>query len=231
MPPGMMSGRAIGQGILANQMLNVELLYSVMIIAICLVIYFKTKEIYDLSSHKGIKYFRYTFLFFAFAFALKYLSKYFFPFFIQNGLIELTFFLSMLILLLTLYTTLMAGIYLINSLSSKKDHILLWHLIALCISILAILTNVYLTYILPQIALLIYGFAVLYSNYKKSRSKKHQDSYIIYLLLLIFWLVSIIDLFIPNFLQLAQLIIYLISTGLFLAIFYKVVKRIGSNSK
>jgi hypothetical protein len=50
------------------QMLNVssgtELIYS-FVIMLCVYGFLGTKQIYELSSHKGIKYFRLAFLFFA----------------------------------------------------------------------------------------------------------------------------------------------------------------------
>jgi len=41
-----------------------ELIYSFVIMLCSLMVFFGTKQIYELSSHKGIKYFRLAFLFF-----------------------------------------------------------------------------------------------------------------------------------------------------------------------
>ena len=41
--------------------MTTEILYSFVIIFCSLMIYFGTKELYELSGHKGIKYFRYSF--------------------------------------------------------------------------------------------------------------------------------------------------------------------------
>src|SRR3989339_748726 len=62
-----------GNAIMGKQMISqfascgfmLEILYSFVIIVCSLMIYFGTKELYELSSHKGIKYFRLSFLFFA----------------------------------------------------------------------------------------------------------------------------------------------------------------------
>ena len=68
-----MTGRVIGQGFgqglgkLINLNIGTEIVYSFVIIVCSLMIYFGTKELYKLTSHKGIKYFRQSFLFFAFA--------------------------------------------------------------------------------------------------------------------------------------------------------------------
>ena len=52
-----------------------EIIYSFVIIFCSLLVYFGTKEIYELSSHKGIKYFREAFLFFAIAYFFRFLIK------------------------------------------------------------------------------------------------------------------------------------------------------------
>ena len=53
-----------------------ESLYSLIVIISCLIIYFKTKEIYKLSSHKGIGIFRNAFLFFGIAFFSRYFLRF-----------------------------------------------------------------------------------------------------------------------------------------------------------
>jgi len=44
----------------------------------CLLLYFKTREVYSLTKHTGIKYFRDAFLFFGFAYLLRFLFSIFF---------------------------------------------------------------------------------------------------------------------------------------------------------
>ena len=61
MPPGP------GIGFLKGPDLWVELTFATIIVVASLIIYLRTKELYELSEHKGIKYFRNTFLFFALA--------------------------------------------------------------------------------------------------------------------------------------------------------------------
>ena len=60
---------------LINPSFGTEIMYSFIIIMCSLIIYFSTREMYELSSYKGLKYFRLAFLFFAVA--------YFFRSFIQ----------------------------------------------------------------------------------------------------------------------------------------------------
>ncbi len=51
-----------------------EIIYYLFIICMCLVIYFKTKEIYELTGHSGLYYFRNFFIFFAFSSVFRILS-------------------------------------------------------------------------------------------------------------------------------------------------------------
>jgi hypothetical protein len=70
--------------------LGSELIYSFVIIICSLMIYYATKEVYELSSHKGIKYFRLSFLFFAIA----YFSRYFIMFILNFLNLDNLFFIS-----------------------------------------------------------------------------------------------------------------------------------------
>ncbi len=51
-----------------------ELGYTLIVVFLCFMIYFKTIEIYDLTKHEGINYFRITFLFFGLAYIFRFLD-------------------------------------------------------------------------------------------------------------------------------------------------------------
>ena len=53
------------------------LVYSVIVIFLCFIIYAKTKELYSLTKHKGIGFFRNTFLYFGLAFSFRLLFTFF----------------------------------------------------------------------------------------------------------------------------------------------------------
>lgn len=53
----------------------IEMFFSLIVIVSSFMIFLKTKEIYDLSGHKGIKYFRYAFLFFGFSYVFRLLMR------------------------------------------------------------------------------------------------------------------------------------------------------------
>lgn len=210
--------------------LGTELLYSFVIIVCSLMIYFGTKELYELSSHKGIKYFRQSFLFFALA--------YFFRSFIRFMLIFLGINLrsfrtmGIWILFLFMYASTMAILYLLYSVKWKKwrkhkNIIYLFHGLALIISLVSIFVGA--VKILLAIQIILFLFVALTSYPIHNKSKKKHSLYAIYLLLFGFWILNVIDILVPTFLQTFQIVLYLSSIGIFLLILYKVIKKTGLN--
>ena len=122
--------------------LGTELVYSFVIILCSLMIYFSTKEMYKLTSYKGIKYFRLAFLFFAIAFFLQYFSIFLMkfldliPFFSFSPKEALT-----AILILFIYSSALGTLYLIHSVTWKKWDskyaVVIFNLIAILIAILS----------------------------------------------------------------------------------------------
>src|SRR4030042_2689037 len=51
-----------------------EFVYTLIIVVFCGIIYWKTKEIYELTKYKGIKYFRNTFLFLGLSYLLRFVT-------------------------------------------------------------------------------------------------------------------------------------------------------------
>jgi len=189
---------------------------------------------YELSSYKGIKYFRQAFLFFAIA----YFSRYFIIFFIQflniDNLINLPqkqiFDFSMLIFL---YSSSMAVFSLLYSVMWKKfeknlTKIYLFNVLGILIAIIGTFIKTREMSISINIFLLILILLVLLLAYKESKDKKGKGLLITYLLLSIFWILNIINLLLPKFLQLYKIVIYLISISLFMTILYKVLKKTGN---
>jgi len=74
----------------AMQSFSTEVIYSFVIIACSLMIYFGTKELYELSNHKGIKYFRQAFLFFALAYFFRSFIKLIVFYFNAQGILSIS---------------------------------------------------------------------------------------------------------------------------------------------
>ena len=237
-----------GNAIMGKQMISqfascgfmLEILYSFVIIVCSLMIYFGTKELYELSSHKGIKYFRLSFLFFAIA----YFFRSFIKFIVMYFNIETIFNFSPktfgilfgpATMFVFMYFSAMAIFYLLYSVMWKKlekspNKIYLFHFFAFIISLITIIFMNPFVYLWMNLLLLSCVIFIYYLSRKQSKIKKSKHNlHIIYTLLFSFWVLNIIDILIPNFFKTSQLFIYLASIFLFLFMLYKVIKKTGAN--
>ncbi len=215
--------------------LGIELLYSFVIVICSLMIYRATREMYELSSYKGIQYFRRAFLFFAIAYFFRYSIKYLIFFFNLQEIIELNpHAIGNLSLFIFLYSSFMAMFYLLYSVMWKKwSHtpikVLLINSAALLLAFLGVISHSQEMSIFLNAALLVAISFVFSKAYHESHNKeKGKGLYFIYFLLVLFWILNIIDILLPRFLHIYQIGIYLVSTFLFMAILYKVLKRSGN---
>ncbi|PIU61937.1 hypothetical protein COX58_03365 [archaeon CG_4_10_14_0_2_um_filter_Archaea_38_6] len=214
----------------SGELILLELVYFFSVLIFCLAIYFKTKQIYDLTKHKGIFYFRNIFLYFSLAYFFRIVQIFlalqgnFLP--LQTG-----FKLNGLNLLFISFTSTMALLSVILTFSSgrirnyKRTNIYAT-LIIILICLVAFFTRSPEMLGLLQLILLIISIVIIFGKRKKgdlfSRMRK------IYLLLLLFW---ILNLFIFNifFNSWFKLPLYLVSLWLFYFIFLKVSKRLRAN--
>lgn len=215
--------------------IGVELIYSFVIIICCLMVYYATREMYELSSYKGLKYFRRAFLFFAIAYFFRYSIRFLLVFFDMRQIFEFSpIYFGGIPIFIFLYSSSMAIFYLLYSVMwknwiSSKFKIYLLHALAISIALIWVLSRSIMVYWVLNLILLIFVSFVLFVAYKDSKNKqKGKGLFIIYLLLFIFWVLNVIDILIPKFLQIYQLVIYLISTLLFMIILYKVLKKTGN---
>lgn len=218
--------------------MGAELIYSFVIIVCSLMIYYSTKEMYKLSSYKGIKYFRQSFLFFAIAYFFRYSIRFILSFFNIRTIHE---FLPIslgpmgpLTLFLFMYFSSMAVFYLLYSVMWKKWNgnskmIYILHTIAVILSLASIISRRNDILLGINLLLLVIISFVYYIAHKDSKTKKKgHNLYAVYMLLFVFWILNIIDILIPSLLQQFQLLIYLASSGIFLAILYRVLKKVGN---
>ena len=233
----LMTGRAIGQGLgqglgrLMNSGISGEIIYSFVIIVCSLMIYFGTRELYKLSSHEGIKYFRQAFLFFALAYFFRSFIKIILFYFEVSELRTILPVFGDITLFIFMYFSSMAIFYLLYSVMWKKweskSIVYLFHLASLGMAMVILLFRSPLFYFLINILLFVFISFTVFISFRQSKKKKSHNLYIIYLMLLIFWIFNILDILIPNILQTFQLFIYLFSLGIFLLIFYKVLRKTG----
>jgi len=209
--------------------LAVELGYTLIVVFLCFMIYFKTREIYDLTKYEGINYFRITFLFFALAYIFRFLH-------IFSMLARITFDNDLLMdifrifpfsLVFNGYFSTLAILSLTYSIIWKKLHIkhtlMLFNAIAILISGIAFISRSPFLLILAQAVLLI--FTIIMACYFYIKSRKFSRLFILYVLFLLFWIVNLFTLgprrFIPFEIQTAFQIISIAVIGI---IYYKVAK-------
>jgi hypothetical protein len=211
-----------------------EIIYSFVIIICSLMIYFGTKEIYDLSSYKGIKYFRQAFLFFGIAYLCRFFIEFIVISFNLHGILDIyPLMLGYVALFVFMYLSSISIFYLIYSVSWKKwkdksKMVYIFHIIAILIALASIFFNNQIFYIGLNILLLISAVILISVAWYNQRNKlKKNNLFFIYFLLFIFFILNVFNILVPIFLESLKLLIYLISLGIFLVILYKVLKKSG----
>jgi len=207
---------------------TLELAFTIISFVFCIIIFFKTKESYDLTKHVGIKYFRDAFLFFG----LSYVLRFIFGIFMITELAEhphpggpggwtgMLFF----ILLLGYFST--AGIlYLLFGSVWKKVHTkytpIIIHGAAIILSLAAFLTRSHIILLIVQSVLLILAVVLNLVQPKK----KVTNTRVLYFLILAVWLINlwIIDRRRPYSLEI-EILFQIISLLVFVLIIRKISK-------
>lgn len=177
------------------EFLVVDIVLSLVIIIISSLIYFKTKELYELSKHKGIQYFRQTFLFFSLA--------YFFRLLFHLSQVYTIYFdiyfpreIHPFFLIIAGYLSTIAIIYLIHSIVHKhinyKYMTITSHIVAIVISVLAYTTRS--PQILATVQLILIVTTLLLAYFRKKHSKNFAKLFTLYLLMCLGWTSSLISL-------------------------------------
>jgi len=204
-----------------------ELAFTVLAVIFCFLIYFKTKESYELTKYEGIKYFRGAFLFFGLSYVLRFIfsiihfSSFAFDFFLPREMFALLF-----ILPLGYFSTI--GIfYLIfgsawKGLNNKKV-IIIGHLVAFLLSIVSFITRSQRILLILQCVLLVIAVILNFVLHKKG--KKLSQIKVLYFLIALLWLINllIIDNMRPLPLE-AQIFFQVISLIVFIIIYHKISK-------
>ncbi|MCA9478533.1 MAG: hypothetical protein KC535_05285 [Nanoarchaeota archaeon] len=204
-----------------------EMVYSLIIILLCLVIYKKTQEIYGLTKYKGIYYFRNAFLFFALAYFFRFLFLMFrfswstFDVRMLQGfmwplnLVVMGYFGTLAILSLTLSTVWKR---------LKNPYLSAWmHLVSLVVALLALIT------LSTQVLLFAHGALIVVTlvlvHRARDRKRKFSNVFLIYLLLFVFWLINLLVLSPRSILFIeTKLVVYLLSIILFVVVVQRVRK-------
>lgn len=198
---------------------GLEFAYALLVAILFLFIFYKTKHLFNLTRHEGIKYFRFAFLFFAIAFFSRFLF-YVIRLIVINTTLHVPgrtlAFLSLIFV--TYFSTLAIG-YLLYSTHYKKINqtlfLILINALAL-VSISLFYFNQSIIYFLAiQISLML---ALLFVNAKKKIR-------FVYSLLSLFWIMNIIIFHTRRFLGFeTKIVLQILSIGLLIYFIYKVLK-------
>jgi len=206
-----------------------EFLYTGIIVLLCFLIYFKTKEVYDLTKYEGIRYFRNAFIFFG----LAYIARFALPFLQLSGaafgIITQRIMVFPLFMVIVSYLSTMAIFYLTYSTIWKKikykNFITLSNITAAALSIIAFLTRS--PFILSMLQFLLLVFAIIITAKKHKKGKKKSYIKALYFSVFFFWLINLFVLDTRSFFRFEFKIIFqIISVIIFVIIFFRIKKWI-----
>ena len=207
-------------------MFGLELAYTTIIVILCFLVYHKTKEMYELTKHKGIHHFRNAFLFFGLSYVGRFLVHIF-----QLGMIALdiwmprSIFFPIMMIIVGYFST-MALFFLGYSVIWKKieysKFIVFANIIATIVSLFAFISRSPMILSVVQLPLLVLIVVLILK--KHSATKKVQIK-TLYISIAAFWLISLF-LVGPKRMIPFELIFLLqgISIALFAIIYHKVTK-------
>ena len=219
------------------EILATEIIYFILVFCVCIFIYYKTRDAYNLTKHQGIFHFRNIFLYFslAYAFRLLHISIILLldPRMFQNiralqpiSLLLVGYFSTMAVL-----SVAMAA--LIKKIKNHKDglHTLnnSLHIVAIILAVIVALTRSH--HVLILVLSVVFIVSIIFSIPKKKTKGIISQNKITYLLLFIFWILNILTLTKGVIPQELKIPLYVISAAIFLWIFIRVRKRLFSNAK
>lgn len=220
--------------------IGAELIYTFIIILLCVIIYFKTKEIYDLSKHKGIGFFRNTFLFFALSYLLRFFAQLFmfYSSFVHSTFRRILLYLvlrpNILFLSLVTYFSYAAILSLVFSSfwkikETKFNWNILIHGLAFISTLVVFITGS--TKILIGLQFLLFVAAIVMINISPKKKSAFSSLHITYYLLFLFWIVNLISFERGKISVVLNFVMNIFSLVIFYIITHRVVKRLSVNVK
>lgn len=216
-----------------------EIAYTLIIVVFCLIIYFKTKDIYDLTRYEGIRYFREAFLLFSVSYIIRFFNGIimFSDMTLGSGFPRREFLPMFFIPPLMGYFSTIAIFYLVYSSFwkelNRKYMLIFFHAFAVVLSIATFLTRSQMVLLIVQSVLLItVAVSVFIPGKNKKKNKKISQTKIIYLMIFVLWIINIWILYMPRrpgpreFMPRfgAGLALQIISVCVFFALYHKIKK-------
>jgi len=172
--------------------LGLDIAFTLVMFLFFVLIYIKTREIYTLSKHRGIKYFRDAFLFFG----LSYILRLVLSLVLLLGEADFSDFYKIIfppLILLLGYLSTLSILYLIFSLCWKSfnNRILICsgHAFALILSIFSVILRSHLIILLSQFILII--VIIIIGLLRRTEQKKVSQTKTLYFLVAFLWLINL----------------------------------------
>jgi len=211
-----------------------KIFYALIIGFICAVIVIKTDRLFNLSLHKGIRYFRNAFFFYGLAF----MTRYFFGSPFACGIAGEKYF--QFVNFVFEFFLIMAGFFLLYSLIWKKIEkseegyksslfnlkILVFYAMAVIIAIMDYLWTTRSFMFVSQIAIFLFATIISYNNYRR-KGKKHlflKFYFIAMILSFLAWLSNAIAGLYLKWNQAVLIEVYILNVIIFLIFLYGVIK-------
>jgi len=204
-----------------------EILFTVIAVVFCFVIYFRTKESYELTKYEGIRYFRGAFLFFGLSYLLRFVFGLLrFSTIAFDVIIPRQMFAFLFILPLGYFSTVGILYLIFGSVWKKfnnKKMLLIGHLAAVLLTIISFVTRSPRTLLWLQTALLVLAVVLVFFLHKKD--KKITGMKLLYILVSMLWLINmwIIDERRPFPFE-VEIVFRAVSLVVFIIIYHKISK-------
>jgi len=228
---GLRLGLGMGSPRPTLEIFSIEIVFFTIVAVLCMLIYFRTKDIYDLTGHKGVYFFINIFLFFflAYLFRLMLVTVFISPQLVSHDFIII---LRLVSFMLVSYTSIMVVASMVLSIHHRSIRMnekilnILVHLGAFILSVAVLITGSQAIMIIVLTAVLLSSIVIVYVKSDKLYSKNR----LTYLMLGIFWIISIVTapkhLLNPG----VKVILYAVSIYIFFSIYFRLLKRL-SNEK
>ncbi len=217
------------------ELLATEAAYFIFVFILCSLIHLKTKEIYELTAEKSVRYFRNSFLFLG----LAYFSRSLLYLLISWGVLFeippqalLVDFRTIAVLsgFLLVYFGSLSILYLSFSLVWDEFDLseALMHLLAITVALVITFFRSFELLVISQIALFFLLAIAIYSAYRASEVRKSfwGGIYPLYLLLFVFWILNVLVLVFRTALE-VRVCLYLASSLILAYIAYRILKKVG----
>lgn len=170
-----------------------EIAFTLIATILCFLIFFKTKESYNLTKHDGIRYFRDAFLLFGISYILRFILELIFISGVAFDFIIPREMFGPLFILGVGYVSTVGLWYLIFSSIwksfSRKSLMIVGHSTALVLSLISFFLHSHLIILYVQFILLIIGIVLIFTT--GTKNKKLSQTKILYILTAFLWLINL----------------------------------------